>query len=102
MTDTTLLKYPRSIRANMDKEIGLFKMIVEDIRSALHTGPRGPQLGGGSVQLRRSACHLGLPGQPLALDPQALFPGPLAFTGRALVHRHRNPPRCENWPPGLH
>ncbi len=39
MTDTTLLKYPRSIRANMDKEIGLFKMIVEDIRSALHRDP---------------------------------------------------------------
>ncbi len=39
MTDTTMLEYPRSVRANADKEIGLFKMIVEDIRCALHRDP---------------------------------------------------------------
>jgi serine O-acetyltransferase len=39
MTHTSTIDYPRSVRANAEKEIGLFKMILEDIRCALHRDP---------------------------------------------------------------
>ena len=39
MENTSTLKLPKSVRANVDKELGLFKMIVEDIRCALHRDP---------------------------------------------------------------
>jgi serine O-acetyltransferase len=39
MENTSTLKLPHSVRANVDKELGLFKMIVEDIRCALHRDP---------------------------------------------------------------
>jgi serine O-acetyltransferase len=39
MENTSTLNLPKAVKANVDKELGLFKMIVEDIRCALHRDP---------------------------------------------------------------
>ncbi len=87
MDNETILKIPQSVGVNADKEPGLLKMIVEDIRCALHRDPAARNWV--EVLFNYAGLHAiwAYRINHWLWVHKVYFPGALVLTDRPLVHR---------------